>query len=71
MGAAEWALPRPQEIDRYREMIAEIEKQMTQLTDDERATIDEATTLLRQARRSQPVFLGTPASSQARRNDEH
>ncbi|MEU6657311.1 tyrosine-type recombinase/integrase [Streptomyces sp. NPDC046900] len=58
MGAAEWALPHQQEIDRYREMIADMEEQLARLSDDERRTIDDAATLLRQARRSQPVFLG-------------
>lgn len=71
MGAAEWALPHHQEIDRYREMIAELEEQLAQLTDEERAALDVATALLRQARRSQPVFLGSPAIERALRNDEH
>jgi integrase len=60
MGAAEWALPHQQEIDRYREMIAELEEQLAQLDEDERRIIDDATALLRQTRRSWPVFLGTP-----------
>ena len=70
MGAAGWALPHPQEIGRYREMIAEMQDQMARLTDEERATIQDATTLLRQARRSQPVLLGNPAIRPAPRNDE-
>ena len=70
MGAARWAVPQQQEIDRYREMIAEMQDQLARLTDEERAAIEDATTLLRQARRSQPVLLGNPAIRPARRNDE-
>jgi phytoene/squalene synthetase len=71
MGAASWALPHEQEIDRYREMIATMEDQLAGLSGQERATIEDAAALLRQARRSQAVFLGTPALPPARRADEH
>lgn len=71
MGAAGWALPHEQEIDRYREMIAVMEDQLAGLGDPERATIEDAAALLRQARRSQAVFLGTPALPPARHADEH
>ncbi|MFC4117013.1 transposase [Nonomuraea zeae] len=71
MGAAAWALPQQQEIDRYREMIIGMEDQWERLSAEERVTIEEATTLLRQARRSQAVFLGTPALRPAARGDEH
>jgi hypothetical protein len=63
MGAAEWALPHQQEIDRYREMIAELEEQLAQLNEDERRIIDDATALLCQSRRSWPVFLGKPTTA--------
>lgn len=62
MGAAEWALPHQQEIDRYRDMIADMEQQLSQLGDEERRTIDEASTLLRRTRRTVPVFLGQPTT---------
>jgi hypothetical protein len=71
MGAASWALPQQEEIDRYREMITVMEDQLAQLSDQERITIEDAATLLRQARRSHAVFLGTPALRPARRDDEH
>jgi integrase len=71
MGAASWALPQQQEIDRYREMITSMEDQVAQLSDQERAVIGDAAALLRQARRSQAVFLGTPALRPAPRDDEH
>ncbi len=71
MGAAAWALPQQQEIDRYREMITTMENQLAHLGGQERAAIEDAATLLRQARRSQAVFLGTPALPPARRGDEH
>jgi hypothetical protein len=58
MDAAEWALPHQQEIDRYRDMIADMEQQLSQLGDDERRTIAEASALLRRTRRTAPVFLG-------------
>ena len=58
MGAAEWALPHQQEIDRYRDMIADMEQQLSQLGNDERRTIAEASALLRRTRRTAPVFLG-------------
>jgi len=58
MGAAEWALPHQQEIDRYRGMIADMEQQLSQLDDEERRTIAEASDLLRSTRRSASVFLG-------------
>lgn len=71
MGAAAWALPQQQEIDRYREMITAMEDQLADLGGEERATIEDAAVLLRQARRSQAVFLGTPALPPARRDHEH
>ena len=71
MGAAAWALPHEQEIDRYREMISAMEDQLAHLGGQERATIEDAATLLRQARRGQAVFLGTPALPPARCADEH
>lgn len=71
MSAATRALPQQEEIDRYREMITALEDQLAQLSDQERATIEDAATLLRQARRSQAVFLGTPAPRPALRDDEH
>jgi integrase len=71
MGAATWALPQQEEIDRYREMITALEDQLAQLSGQERATIEDAATLLRQARRSQAVFLGTPAPRPPLRDDEH
>lgn len=58
MGAAEWALPHQQEIDRYRNMIADMEQQLSRLDDAERRTIAEASNLLRSTRRTAPVFLG-------------
>jgi hypothetical protein len=58
MGAAEWALPHQQEIDRYRNMIADMERQLSQLDDEERRTIAEASDLLRSTRRTTTVFLG-------------
>jgi integrase len=58
MGAAEWALPHQQEIDRYRDMIADMEQQLSRLEADERRTIAEASALLRRTRRTAPVFLG-------------
>jgi integrase len=58
MGAAEWALPHQQEIDRYRNMIADMEQQLSQLDDDEQRTIAEASDLLRSTRRTTPIFLG-------------
>lgn len=70
MGASAWALPHEQEIDRYREMITTMEDQLAGLGGTERATIEDAAVLLRQARRSQAVFLGTPALPPARRDDE-
>jgi DNA repair exonuclease SbcCD ATPase subunit len=71
MGAASWALPQQEEIDRYREMITAMKDQLAQLSDQERVTIEDAATLLRQARRSHAVFLGTPALRPARRGYEH
>jgi len=58
MGAAEWALPHQQEIDRYRDMIVDMEQQLAQLSDEERRTISEASDLLRHTRRTAPIFLG-------------
>ncbi len=70
MGAAGRALPHQQETGRYREMIAAMQDQMARLTGEERATIKDAATLLRHARRSQPVLPGNPAIRPAPRNDE-
>jgi integrase len=70
MGAAEWALPHQQEIDRYREMITDMEDRLAQLDEDERRTIDEATTLLRQTRRSRTVFLGSLPTGGAPGHDQ-